>query len=363
MKELEFFYQNRPKLAKFLSRKQAITEPFCQLYGASGSGKSTLMIEHLSHFKDDESLYFSLKDLRLDTQKTLLDLPDFLKQNPQIKALYVDDISSDDELNALAWLRNDALKSVVLGTQARLSVVQGFSELRLGYLDYEEFLAFYSKNIDESFSQFLERGGGMEAAFLSPFELASKAQSRLRANLDAIDIKILVQCAKNCASTLSVLAIYSELKQELRLSKDRLYASFLALQNRGYIATLAKLDEPNASKKIFFNDFSLRDRLVAKKDFLASFKNMIFCELAKLNDEIYYTKDFDFVLLKRKTAILCMPFTQPEIIFLKFKKLHKILKSLGLNRLQIISVAHAGTQSNEGIKCEIVPFSQWALGL
>ncbi|WXG21019.1 hypothetical protein VBZ67_00450 [Campylobacter concisus] len=58
-----------------------------------------------------------------------------------------------------------------------------------------------------------------------------------------------------------------------------------------------------------------------------------------------------------------MPFSAPEIVFLKFKKLHASLKELGISKLQIISVANQAEQSIEGIKCEILPFSRWSLGL
>jgi len=51
------------------------------------------------------------------------------------------------------------------------------------------------------------------------------------------------------------------------------------------------------------------------------------------------------------------------LVFLKFKKLHANLKNLGINRLQAISVANSGETSIEGIKCEVAPFSRWALGI
>ena len=79
-------------------------------------------------------------------------------------------------------------------------------------------------------------------------------------------------------------------------------------------------------------------------------------------DEIYYTKEIDFFLSKKKLAIICVPFSAPEIVFLKFKKLHASLKELGVSKLQIISVANQAEQSIEGIKCEILPFSRWSLG-
>ena len=126
---------------------------------------------------------------------------------------------------------------------------------------------------------------------------------------------------------------------------------------------VAKFNEPNATKRLYFEDFALRNALSFKKDFTKNFTNVIFCELFKFNEQIFYTKDFDFFLTKRKYAILCIPFGDVDLLFLKFKKLLPVLKILEARRLQIITMANQGELSIEGIKCEIVPFSQWALGI
>jgi|GEM_PF-4092387 len=68
-------------------------------------------------------------------------------------------------------------------------------------------------------------------------------------------------------------------------------------------------------------------------------------------------------LLSLFIAIICSPFSDADLVFLKFKKLHANLKILGINRLQAISVANSGETSIEGIKCEVAPFSRWALGI
>ena len=149
----------------------------------------------------------------------------------------------------------------------------------------------------------------------------------------------------------------------MKISKDSVYSAMNWLNESGYVEFVSNLDESSTSKKIYFTNFALRNALCLKKDFLAVFANVVFCELLKFKDEIYYTKEIDFFLSKKKLAIICVPFSAPEIVFLKFKKLHASLKELGVSKLQIISVANQAEQSIEGIKCEILPFSRWSLGL
>ena len=106
---------------------------------------------------------------------------------------------------------------------------------------------------------------------------------------------------------------------------------------------------------------ALKNRLGA--EIAGDFRVLKEHELAKFNEQIFYTKELDFFLPKRKLAIICSPFSDADLVFLKFKKLHANLKNLGINRLQAISVANSGETSIEGIKCEVAPFSRWALGI
>ncbi|MBF0923763.1 MAG: ATP-binding protein, partial [Campylobacter concisus] len=216
---------------------------------------------------------------------------------------------------------------------------------------------------DLLFSYFLAHGNEIASAFLDSSEVTAHLQQLLRANLNEQSIAILKECATKCHDTISAFGIYKNLKEQMKISKDSVYSAINLLNESGYVEFVPNLDESSTSKKIYFTNFALRNALCLKKDFLAVFANVVFCELLKFKDEIYYTKEIDFFLTKRKLAIICVPFSAPEIVFLKFKKLHTSLKELGVSKLQIISVANQAEQSIEGIKCEILPFSRWSLGL
>ncbi|MBR8464167.1 ATP-binding protein [Campylobacter sp. faydin G-24] len=365
MKDLDFFYQTPLKNIKFIDRKCYITRSKTLIIGNVGSGKTSMICEYLSAYKQEERLYINLKDMRCNAN-LLSNLKDFLLANPNIKVLGVDNISSQDEANTLKICSSlPQLQGFLIATNNRDINLPNFNTLKLGYLDYEEFILFFRKNLDENmlFSHFLAHGTAVKCAFLDASEVSEYLQNQLKKELSQSALNIIKECARKCGETMSVFEIYKTLKTQQKISKDSVYTVLNELERDGIITLLAKFNEPNVAKKLFFTNFAMRNALSAKKDFSSTFANVILCELSKFNDEIYYTKEFDFFLVKRKLALLCIPFTPSEIIFLKFKKLHQSLKKLGATKLQVISVTNSGELSIEGIKCEILPFSRWALGI
>ena len=359
MKSLETLYQAPIKNTKFIPRKYEIISPKTLIIGAISSGKTALVYEFLNHYKSEERLYINLDDIRIDRASLLANLKEFLEKNAQIKVLAVENLQAADLVN-LDFLKDDALENIILTSKEFSLLLDGFARINLNYLDYEEFILFFKKNLDQDllFSYFLAHGNEIASAFLDSSEVTAHLQQLLRANLNEQGIAILKECATKCHDTISAFGIYKNLKEQMKISKDSVYSAI-----SGYVEFVPNLDESSTSKKIYFTNFALRNALCLKKDFLAVFANVVFCELLKFKDEIYYTKEIDFFLSKKKLAIICVPFSAPEIVFLKFKKLHASLKELGVSKLQIISVANQAEQSIEGIKCEILPFSRWSLGL
>ncbi|EAT99408.1 ATP-binding protein [Campylobacter curvus] len=365
MQNLDFFYETPLKTIKFINRKQFVSNQKTLIIGSPQSGKTSLMCEYLAQYKAEERLYINLKDLRADPLNLLTDLSEFLAAHPSLKALGVDNLSSQNEAEILKKIDTSTLETIIIATDQRSFRFENFSVLELGYLDYEEFILFFKKNLDANFlfSHFLAHGGAIKCAFLDASEVSESLQNDLKKELSPVNLNIIKECASKCHDTVSAFEIYKILKQSVKISKDSVYAGLNELENSGFIITLPKFNEPNATKKLYFRNFALRNTLSAKKDFTATFANVILCELLKFKDEIFYTKELDFFLIKRKLTVLCIPFSASEIIFLKFKKLHPLLKNLNVSRLQVISVANSGEMSIEGIKCEILPFSRWALGI
>ena len=144
MQTLTALYQNSPKNIKFINRKFEITAPKTLIKGGIGSGKTSLIAGFLSAFESKEFLYINLGDLRIDADEILSNLPDFLRQNPQIKILAIDDFEQrfQEKLEPILELN---LSNFIVASRFKDANLSGFSELNLDFLDYEEFIAFFSK--------------------------------------------------------------------------------------------------------------------------------------------------------------------------------------------------------------------------
>ncbi|WP_169764274.1 ATP-binding protein [Campylobacter mucosalis] len=361
MQELELLYELALKNVKFTNRKYFISANKTLLIGATGSGKTSLICEYLSNFKPTQRLYIDLNDLRVKRAKILQNLKEFLQSKTEIQVLCVENVNADE----LGFLQDITTQNIIISTTQKHIKIDGFATINLPYLDYEEFISFFKKNLDPDmlFSYFLAHGGAVKSSLIDATEVPQSLANNLKKELNEIELAVIKECVLRCNEQVSVFEIYKSLKEQIKISKDSVYTIFNKLENIGLISNISRLKEPNASKKLYLNDFALRSALCLKKDFANTFANVVFCELLKFKDEICYTKELEFVLLQRKLAIVCMPFTATEIALLKFKKLHSTLKELGVTRLHAISVTNSANLSIEGIRYELIPFSRWALGI
>ncbi|ALV23636.1 ATPase, AAA family [Campylobacter iguaniorum] len=354
MKTLEYFYQNPPKNAKFIDRKVYFDDDKILLKGSMNSGKTTLLCEYLERF--DNFLYINLEDFRLNSQ-SLENLGEFIKAN-DIKAVGFDGVKN-------GFILPCKCENIIISTTSNLLNFDDFTEVKLGGLDYEEFIAFYRKSYEARtlFSHFLARGNGAKSAFLQDFEITPFLQTKLRASLDSFGIGILSQIALQIHQNFNGHQIYKNLKNLGKISKDKLYENFSYLQENNFINFIPNFNEKSMFKRVYFSDFGLRNALSFDKDPKIIIANMVFCELLKLESEIYFTDEVDFYLPKESLGIIIIPFSAPEIIFLRFKKHLKFYKQLGINKVIIISNANEANTALEGIKCQILPFWQWAVTL
>ncbi|NLC28266.1 MAG: ATP-binding protein [Campylobacteraceae bacterium] len=124
---------------------------------------------------------------------------------------------------------------------------------------------------------------------------------------------------------------------------------------------IPKHKAPKTPKKLFLNDFALKNAITFEKDFMRRFENIVFCELLWYKDEIFYTERLDFYIPSRKQAIVCIPFLPPELILRRFQTILTHLKSLDVSTLTVLTVGNEGEGKKEGVNCEILPFWEWAL--
>ena len=377
MQNLKYFYENPPEVQKFIPRKKGVNSPKTILFGCVGSGKSYILAEYILNFKKDEFLYINFADLRYKFTRLNTEFDkifEFLEKNSQIGALFLDNLDefSENEILHLQNLLNSQngkvspnLQSIIISTRKNSLNLQGFEKVKITPLCFEEFIAFDKRRTDINaiISAFFLQGGTPKNSFLNGGEIISSEQNALKSVLNKNEIAVLKECCEFIAQPFSANKIYLSLKEQIRISKDSIYGCVAKFEDENFVNFVSKFGDEKAAKKLFLSNFNLKDALSFKKDFSKKFINAIFCEIANLGEPIFYTKDLDFYLPNRNLGVLAIPFSASEIVFLKFKKLVPELKKLKITRLSVISMANSGALEIEGIKCEVVPFPQFALGL
>ena len=292
-------------------------------------------------------------------------LKEFLAANEQISSLFLDNFDGADlEISSLAKFAETAkLQRFIISTRDKNLSLSGFERLELLPLSFEEFIAFDKRHNEVSamISAFLSQGGGAKNRFLAPAEILEFEQRLLKANLSRTEILILKECIRFVHAGFSANKIYTALKAKIKISKDAVYGTIAKLERENFIKFLSKAGEPTRAKKLYFSHFNMREILTPKKDFVKKFANVLFCELLGLDAPIFYEKNLDFYLPGLKMGVLIIPFSDADIIFLKFRKILSELKSLGVTSLKVISMANSGRLEIEGIRCDVVPFHEFAL--
>ena len=293
------------------------------------------------------------------------EIKEFLVANEQISSLFLDNFSSADfEISSLqSFAEGLNLERFIISTRDRELILPGFERLELLPLSFEEFIAFDKRHneINSMISAFLAQGGGAKNPFIAHAEILEFEQILLAANFSRTEILILKECLSSVHTAFSANKIYTALKPRIKISKDAVYGTIAKLERENFIRFLSKAGEPARAKKLYFSHFNMREILTSKKDFSKKFANVLFCELLELNTPIFYTKELDFYLPSLKMGVLVIPFSDADIIFLKFRKILSVLKRLGITSLKVVSMANSGRLEIEGIRCDVLPFHEFAL--
>ena len=339
---LNFLYENQPKCENFIPRKLLLDGDKILLFGPLLSGKTTLGLNWLNNYIN--SFYIDTSDLRFKLDFT--QLCEFVKQK-NIKAICLDNITKVPEILPKCE------KILLISRQKNLQAA-GFKKQNLFGLDFEEFIAF-SKNNTEStlFSHFMSSGNSLPI---------NKDESFFRYSIFASISKtageILSTKAFYEGVNFSALSVFKELKENMKISKDFFYKEIQNLYDIGIIDFCYNFEQNSRMKKMYFCDFALRKFFTLNKNPRKIIENMIFCELAKSGENVYFWGEFDFYLPRLKTAILVLPFLSSELAFLKAKKLanHEI------NEIIIISNTEQKTQVADGTKVRFMDFMTFAAG-
>lgn len=357
MNTLDQIYENQNLEHNFFSRKASIEARKTLIKGAFGVGKTSLCLEFLKGFENP--LYINLKDFRILNFDFLFDLNDFIREkNIDILAMNFGDYILDEKLTQ--FLENIDLPCVFI---SNLLSFKGFEILNLNPLDWEEFIAFFNRNLSEGalFNEFLKLGNSPKSALLGSNQ--ENLSLSLQANFTPIELEILHLITDKISKTFSAYEIFKILKQNEKISKDKFYKELDFLEKKAVLNFVTNIENKAAQKIPYFSDFALINLLNFKKDPKKIIANMVFCELLKFDEPINYDENFDFLIKKLDSGIIVAPFLDSKLAFLKAKKIINLSKANCPKNIIIISNAKELNEAYEGVRIKILPFWHWAGGL
>ena len=349
MEQFEFFYEKKIKKFPYIDRKTSIDEKSNYiLTGVKFSGKTSLIKDYLYRSKK-EYLYINLDDLRVDKKSLEKNLQKFIDEK-KIEILALDNFDNSIKL--------PKARQIILSSQKDIDI-ENFKKIRLNLLDFEEYIAFdRSSDIKIVFNNFLKNGSFPEIPQTPDFKKEDRFFEILNLTFSKEELQIIKEIANFQGHKSSAYHIYTKLKQKMKISKDKFYHIFEELKEKGYFYTLQKYKHPNASKKIYLYDFSIKSYLSISKEFPKIFENLLFLELK--DKEIFYIEPLGFYIVNEKKIILPIPFGNEVRIQ---NQIDKVLKKnrLDIEKIEVVTVGSSFKYEIDKIYCEILPFYEWAL--
>lgn len=347
---LDSFYDIDFSKIDFEERKLSISKKKTILYGPPKSGKSYLIFDYLSLFKSEEYLYIDFTDLKINNFNFYKDIQKFIDQN-SIKIVALDNFDF-----SLSLPKCD---SILIATNS-YHYLKEFETLLLYPTDFEEFLLFDKhQNITTSFNYFLKFGNLVKTIQTNQHHKHEQLQEHIKLlSNDKTQLAMLKTIINSSGEIKSLNQLYTTLKKEIKISKDRFYNYCKILENDLVISFLPKLDHEKAAKKIYVYNHALISEVSFKKNFNNIFTNMVYLELRKKFDEIYYDDQIDFYIPQTKEIVLSKPF------FIGFNISPKILSFIENHNIQKITIVTVSNDSSiyiDNIECEINPFYTWAI--
>ncbi|NOZ91318.1 MAG: ATP-binding protein [Epsilonproteobacteria bacterium] len=402
--------------------KKASAKEILFIKGIRRSGKSTLLINYIKHLlkngvSRERILFVNLEDPRFATNLSLKLLEDIKLSyiyylNPSDKPyIFLDEVQNIDgfekwllkeyELNS-AYLFATGSNSKLLSSEIGSSLSGRYLDVLVYPLSFKEFLTFKGIKIDtpyklisqkvlveKEFEEFLSFGGFPKVVLtkekeLKRAELKSYFDSILlrdivaRYNLD--NFRVLESLAIYLLSSISNPISINKIKNHLKISYDMANRYFEYLQNAFIIDALSLFDWSYKKqlvnpKKIYSIDLGLTKRVsfeVGKKkgDYL---ENIVFLELKRRFDEIYYYKtsqnyEVDFLVkdTNKITHLIQVSYTikEKKTFDREIRALLKAnseLSSKNQIELSLITYDNSKDIYEDNIKIKIINIFEWLL--
>jgi predicted AAA+ superfamily ATPase len=354
MELLENIYDNPPFLPETLSRKIQISHKKTFIFGPRFCGKTYLIFDFLNAHNITDYLYLDLEDIKNQKIQNHL-LNDFINQN-KIKLLIVENYNENFII--------PKVEEIIISSH-QYFYLEDFHTISLMPLDFEEFIAFDSKHQSTtiSFNTFLKYGN-------LPDILEFKEHKKVQRNNELLELltnhptkkEIIISLIKAIGQTHSPYHLFSNLKKEIKISKDMFYNTVAELEANHTLLLCPKYNHEKAPKKIFFYNHAFRDNVTYKKNFNNTFANMIYIELFNKSFEIYYLDGIDFYIPENSEIIIAMPFFNQLLFSNLSQKILKVLSQIDIDTISIITISNEDTIFIEDIEARVLPFYEWALG-
>ena len=218
-------------------------------------------------------------------------------------------------------------------------------------ITFGEFLTMRKLTKEDGLTLYLKFGNLLES-----LSEQKKGEFLKAITQDSINFWILRNLILHLGQRVSLHQIYTKLKKDGKLSKDRFYAYCQLLNESGIALWVEKFEHSSAPRKLYFWDFTLRNAVSYERNFGLLFENMVFLELLyHFKTECFYTDKLDFYIPSLSLGILCAPFIQT---------LEARLNKIGKERefcdsLLIITLNHTQNGENLGTPYKIIPFSDF----
>ncbi len=354
MEILEILYAREFRKVTYNVRKLSIDAKKMVIWGPLGSGKTAMIYDYLSNLRKGSFLYIDFSDFRLIDVDISEHLQSFInKYNIRLLVLEHFDFSFDIPL----------CEEIIITTNKYINL-KDFITTTLYPLDFEEYISFDKRelNLESIFSSYAINGtfpamfGQQKGDFIKVYQEFLRVFAK-----DKLEMSILKLLASYQGRVVSVHILFQELKQHMRVSKDRFYAYCKKLEDEGVIFFIEKYGQKKGSKKLYLIDFAIRSTLSFEKDFIKRFENIIFLELLKRDKNLFYTDAFDFYIPSENRVILSIPFLPINIIESKLERLNRHLVDLDVKIVQVVTMEVEKLYETDGITYELIPFVRFAI--
>ncbi|NHA52960.1 ATP-binding protein [Helicobacter pylori] len=280
------------------------------LLGPMKSGKTTFALKLAKDFKNP--VYINYNDMRLN--KNILSSW-LLKWHLEKKM----DLLILDHIDRLDFSLPKLPKIVLIPNYLSPITTPDCSLCYALGLNFKEYTSFFKPNTPKNtlFNRFLRDGNALDSLFI---ENEQEKILKKQENIKLIFQNYAPLMAKICSyqsKFVSAFYLYTQLKKELKISKDTLYKLLHALENQHIIFLVPSFE--NNKTKLYLCDFALPYSLTPSPSLLNVFENMVFLELYKQfpNHELYSHDNGIFILHKNATnklALIAHAFPTPHFL-------------------------------------------------